>query len=92
MSFFFINVNTTGASGLVNVIGLPFVSANDGVGSWGVFSTHQAAVFTGYAVSEVGPNTVQMQFPWYQSAGVSGYCTHSAGAGRYIGATLMYNV
>ena len=92
VSFFFNNVNTTGASGLINVVGLPFLSANDGVGSWGVFSTHQAAVFTGYTVCEVGPNTVQMQFPWYQSAGISGYSTHSAGAGRYIGATIMYNV
>jgi hypothetical protein len=89
---FFANVNTTGASGSVRITGLPFVSANDGIGSWGAFTTHLGSTFTGYAVSELGPNTVQLEFPWYQSAGVSGYSTHNAGTGRYFGVTLMYNV
>ena len=92
VSFFFSNVSTVGASGSIRVTGLPFTSANDGVGAWGPFSTHQAATFTGYAIAELGPNTTIIEFPWYQSAGVSGYSTHNAGTGRYIGATLMYNV
>jgi len=92
ISLFFNNVSTVGASGNIRVTGLPFTSANDSVGSWGSFATHQAATFTGYAVSELGPNTTIVEFPWYQSAGISGYSTHNAGTGRYIGATLIYNV
>ena len=92
VSFFFNNVSTVGASGNMRVTGLPFTSANDGVGAWGVFTTHQAATFTGYAAAELGPNTTIMEFPWYQSANVSGYSTHNAGLNRYVGATLMYNV
>jgi hypothetical protein len=92
VSIFFVNVNTTGASGIFRIIGLPFVSANDGIGSWGAFNTYLGTTFTGYSISEVGPNTTQMEFPWSQSAGLGGYSTHNAGTGRYFAVTLMYNV
>jgi len=92
VSIYFQGVSTVGASGIIRITGLPFTSANDGVGSIGTFSTDLAATFTGYVVAALGGNSSIIEFASSQSNGAGGFATHNAGLNRYVAATLTYNV
>jgi hypothetical protein len=92
VSIYFQGVSTVGASGIMRITGLPFTSANDGVGSIGTFSTDLAATFTGYVVAALGGNSTIIEFASSQSNGAGGFATHNAGLNRYVAATLTYNV
>jgi hypothetical protein len=92
VSIYFQGVSTVGASGVMRITGLPFTSANDGVGSIGAFSSDLAATFTGYVVASLGGNSTIIEFASTQSNGAGGFATHNAGLNRYVAATLMYNV
>jgi hypothetical protein len=92
VSIYFQGVSTVGASGIIRITGLPFTSANDGVGSIGTFSTDLAATFTGYVVAALGGNSTIIEFASSQSNGAGGFATHNAGLNRYVAATLTYNV
>ena len=92
VSFNFANVSTVGASGNISITGLPFVSANDGVGAIGSVGFYLAGTFTGFSAANILPNSSVIDFFWSQSNGVNGNVTHNAGVGRYINATIVYYV
>jgi hypothetical protein len=92
VSINFSNVSTVGASGNISITGLPFTSANDGVGAIGSAGFYLAGTFTGSPDANIIPNSTVIDFFWSQSNGVSGNVTHNAGVGRYINATIVYHV
>jgi hypothetical protein len=92
VSINFANVSTVGASGNISITGLPFASANDGVGAVGAVGFYLSGTFTGSPASNIIPNSSVIDLFWSQSNGVNGNVTHNAGVGRYINATIVYYV
>ena len=83
----FADVDTTGASGDYFITGLPFTSANNGVINYGTVSSFQFATET--AIAAVTPNNSRIEIAPTYSATLS---TTAAGAGKYLRATVSYNV
>ncbi len=88
---YFGNVNTTGASGSVQVIGLPFTSAS---GSFfaGSTASGDTATFTGTLGAWIAPASTQVDLLASPSGGSITGATHNAGAGRYLALNITYTV
>jgi hypothetical protein len=85
----FANVDTTGASGNVTVIGLPFTSAAKTQGSvWlGNFT-----IANKYVVAYLGASSSTTAFEDVAGAGFGASLQHSAGTDRYLEFSLTYKV
>jgi len=84
-------VITTGASGSVLVTGLPFVN-NSSNTAHGALLSDSAMTFTGSPFSFIEITSSTIQFLQSTSNAAANVCTHNAGTGRYIQATITYTV
>ncbi len=85
---YFNNVNTTGASGSVNVTGLPFSTTARPVGSLALFNfdlNTGTSVFCDISASVVFFNASKTNGAWVD-------VLHNAGAGRYARLTATYSI
>jgi hypothetical protein len=87
----FNNVITTGASGTANITGLPFTN-NASTSYQGSLLSETALTFTGSPFSFIEVSTTVLQLRQNISNASASNCTHNAGTGRYIQATLTYTV
>ena len=81
----FSNYDTTGASGVYYITGLPFTSANNGTINYGVLATFNFAVETGCAAITANTSRIILA-PTYGAS----LTTSIAGSGKYIRATINY--
>ena len=88
---YFGNVNTTGASGAVQVIGLPFTSGS-GPFYPGSAVSGDTATFTGTLGAWIAPASTQVDVLASVSGGSVTGATHNAGAGRYLALNVTYTV
>jgi hypothetical protein len=91
VQIFFNNVNTTGASGGIQVIGLPFAN-NGAVEAISIAGFINMAVFTGsiFGLTLAGSTSIGMYSS--QSSGSAALVTYNAGAVQYLWANLTYTV
>jgi hypothetical protein len=87
----FSNVNTTGASGQITIIGAPF-SSNSSVGATGPIMMSSIGSFTGSPIAFIGTSTTQIELYASSSAAALGFVTHNAGASRSLWMSLTYTV
>jgi len=84
-------VNTTGASGLIGITGLPF--ANNSVSnSVGSVSLYLIANFTGSPFASLGVNESFINFYSNNSGGAFLDVTHNAGTPRFLSVSITYTV
>jgi len=84
-------VITTGASGSVSITGLPFVN-NSSNTAHGALLSDLAMTFTGSPFSFIEIISSTIQFLQSTSNAAATACTHNAGIGRYVQATITYSV
>jgi hypothetical protein len=85
------NVNTTGASGNITVIGLPFT--NNGVRTVGSINSYSLATFSGgYLSCDLESTGTIINTLNVQSAANWASATHNAGAGKYMFIAISYTV
>jgi hypothetical protein len=91
VQIFFNNVDTTGASGGIQVIGLPFAN-NGAVEAISIAGFINMAVFTGsiFGLTLAGSTSIGMYSS--QSSGSAAPVTYNAGAVQYLWANLTYTV
>jgi hypothetical protein len=91
VQIFFNNVDTTGASGGIQVIGLPFAN-NGAVEAISIAGFINMAVFTGsiFGLTLAGSTSIGMYSS--QSSGSAALVTYNAGAVQYLWANLTYTV
>jgi len=87
----FNNVITTGALGTANISGLPFAN-NASTSSEGSLLSETALTFTGSPFTFLEINLTTLQLLQNVSNASASNCTHNAGTGRYIQATITYTV
>ena len=88
---YFGNVNTTGASGAIQVIGLPFTSGS-GPFYPGSAVSGDTATFTGTLGAWIAPASTQVDVLASVSGGSVAGATHNAGASRYLALNVTYTV
>jgi hypothetical protein len=85
----FNNVNTTGASGAVNIIGIPYTSANRAMGSVASYNFN----FSGSSnVLYLGASSTILEVLSSASGAAWSNVTHSASASTYLFLSLTYSV
>jgi len=87
----FNNVITTGASGAVSVTGLPFTN-NASNTAQGALLHSEELTFTGSPFLFIEASESILQFKQSISNSPTTNCTHNAGTGRYVQATITYSV
>jgi hypothetical protein len=87
----FTNVDTTGASGQIQVTGAPFTN-NSSTSSTGSVLLSSIATFTGSPAVFIGVNTTVIELYASSSGGAAGLVTHNAGASRSLYINLTYTV
>jgi hypothetical protein len=86
----FIGVTTVGASGTIQITGLPF--ANGSVASTGIATLYNLATFAGSPVVYLDPSTNTLGFYGLVSNSVYSSVTHNAGVNGYSTTTITYSV
>ena len=86
----FDNVNTTGASGVIYVLGAPFT--NGGLSTFGTAASGVGATFTGTLTSYIGNAQTNLFFVGVNSNASTSDATHNAGSGRYFWLNTTYIV
>jgi hypothetical protein len=86
----FIGVTTVGASGTIQITGLPF--ANGSVASTGIATLYNLATFAGSPVVYLDPSTSTLEFYGLVSNSVYSSVTHNAGVNGYSTTTITYSV
>jgi hypothetical protein len=84
-------IDTSGAAGAVFITGLPFTNNVSNV-AHGAMLSNLAITFTGSPFSFIEIGTTVIQILASSSNAAVTQCTHNAGAGRYIQATITYTV
>jgi hypothetical protein len=87
----FANVSTVGASGEVQISGLPFAN-NASVVSQGTIVSDQTLTFTGTPYCWVDLSGTTVRHFAFVSNGAAGAATHNAGVARYLYSNLTYTV
>jgi hypothetical protein len=86
----FIGVTTVGASGTIQITGLPF--ANGSAASTGIATLYNLATFAGSPVVYLDPSTNTLAFYGLVSNSVYSSVTHNAGVNGYSTTTITYSV
>jgi hypothetical protein len=86
----FIGVTTVGASGTIQITGLPF--ANGSAASTGIATLYNLATFAGSPVVYLDPSTTTLEFYGLVSNSVYSSVTHNAGVNGYSTTTITYSV
>ena len=87
----FLNANTTGASGLIGITGLPFAN-NGSSSSAGAVSLYLIGTFTGSPFASLGVNESFINFYANTSGGAFNDVTHNAGTPRFLTTSITYTV
>jgi hypothetical protein len=87
----FANVSTVGASGEVQISGLPFAN-NASVVSQGTIVSDQTLTFTGSPYCWVDLSGTTIRHFAFVSNGAAGAANHNAGVARYLYSNLTYTV
>lgn len=87
----FLNANTTGASGLIGITGLPFAN-NGSSSSTGAVSLYLIGTFTGNPFASLGVNESFINFFANVSGGAFTDVTHNAGTPRFLTTSITYTV
>jgi hypothetical protein len=86
----FIGVTTVGASGVIQITGLPF--PNGSVASTGIATLYNLATFAGSPVVYLDPSTNTLALYGLVSNSVYSSVTHNAGVNGYSTTTITYSV
>ena len=87
----FSNVDTTGASGIIGITGLPFTN-NASAGSVGSVILYSIGTFTGSPFASLGLSESFIKLFSNNSNSVFTDVTHNAGATRYLTTSITYTV
>lgn len=87
----FLNANTTGASGLIGITGLPFAN-NGSSNSTGAVSLYLIGTFTGSPFASLGVNESFINLFANVSGGAFNDVTHNAGTPRFLTTSITYTV
>ena len=87
----FTSVNTTGASGIIGITGLPFAN-NSSSNSTGVASLYLIGTFTGSPFASLGVNESFINMYANVSNAAFNDVTHNAGTPRFLSTSITYTV
>ena len=87
----FTSINTTGASGLIGITGLPFANSSSS-NSTGAVSLYLIGTFTGNPFASLGVNESFINFFANASGAAFNDVTHNAGTPRFLSTSITYTV